>query len=141
MAEYGHYFTTGISRPYGAGIFITGWSPTNGPSIYLVEPSGLVYRYKAWAMGKNRQAAKTEIEKIADTLEPMEMGQMVKEAVRIIMTVRDEGSSKQKNQRIDIGWVGENTRGKHQVVDQAIVIDAEKWVADKLAEEDAAMED
>lgn len=30
----------------------------------MVEPSGLCYQYKAWAIGKHRQAAKTEIEKL-----------------------------------------------------------------------------
>jgi len=140
LAEYVHYFTTGISRPYGTGVFLTGWDENNS-SIYLIEPSGLVYRYKAWSVGKNRQAAKTEIEKIADQLDSLDMDQLVKEAVRIILTVRDDGAAKQKNQRIDVGWVGVNTHGKHMSVDPKVVADAEQWVADKLAEEDAAMDD
>jgi len=37
-------------------------------------------------VGKNRQAAKTEIEKIADQLDSLDMDQLVKEAVRIILT-------------------------------------------------------
>lgn len=29
-----------------------------GGKLFLVEPSGLCYEYKAWAVGKHRQAAK-----------------------------------------------------------------------------------
>lgn len=36
----------------------------NGSQLFLLEPSGLCYEYKAWAIGKHRQAAKTEIEKL-----------------------------------------------------------------------------
>lgn len=82
-----------------------------GPQIYLIEPSGLFYEYKAWAVGKHRQAAKTEIEKLK--LDSLSMQQLVKEAVRILITVRDE--SKDKNLRIEMGWVGKQTGGKHQV--------------------------
>ena len=79
--------------------------------MYLIEPSGLVYEYKAWAVGKHRQAAKTEIEKLK--LEDLDMQQLVKETVRILMTVRDEG--KEKTQRIEMGWVGAHTNGRHEV--------------------------
>nr|GEY39346.1 proteasome subunit alpha type-3 [Tanacetum cinerariifolium] len=36
----------------------------DGPQLYMVEPSGVSYRYFGAAIGKGRQAAKTEIEKL-----------------------------------------------------------------------------
>lgn len=78
----------------------------------MIEASGLYYKYKAWSCGKHQQAAKTEIEKLK--LEELGMDQLVKEAVKILMTVRDE--SKQKNQKIEMGWVGAKTNGKHEVI-------------------------
>lgn len=135
IAEYVHIFTLGISRPFGASVFLTAWDVKCGPQLFLIEPSGLCYEYRAWAIGKHRQAAKTEIEKLK--LEELSMDQLVKEAVRIIMTVRDE--SKDKNSRIEMGWVGEQTSGKHQTVPKSVVTEAEEWAKAKLEEED--MED
>lgn len=62
-------------------------------------------------MGKNRQAAKTEIEKL--NFSELTLEQAVKEAARILITVRDE--AKQKNQRIEMGWVGARTNERHEV--------------------------
>jgi|UniRef100_A0AC35GPD3 20S proteasome subunit alpha 7 len=132
LAEYVHIFTLGISRPFGASIFLTAYDQYRGPQIYLVEPSGLCYEYKAWSVGKHRQAAKTEIEKLK--LEELGMDDLVKEAARILLTVRDE--SKEKNLRIEMGWVGATTNGKHQVVPTEVVLEAERWAKAKLEEDD-----
>ncbi|VDM49648.1 unnamed protein product [Toxocara canis] len=112
LAEYVHIFTLGISRPFGASVFLTAWDKKNGSKLFLIEPSGLCYEYKAWAIGKHRQAAKTEIEKLK--LDDLTMEQLVREAARIILTVRDE--AKDKNLQIEMGWVGESTNGKHHTV-------------------------
>lgn len=72
-----------------------------------MEPSGLNYEYKAWSVGKHRQAAKVrcmmitlfwlftmsvlfqaEIEKLK--LDELDMKDLVREAARIIMAIRDE---------------------------------------------------
>uniref|UniRef100_F1LBE7 Proteasome subunit alpha type-3 n=1 Tax=Ascaris suum TaxID=6253 RepID=F1LBE7_ASCSU len=132
LAEYVHIFTLGISRPFGASVFLTAWDKKNGSQLFLIEPSGLCYEYKAWAIGKHRQAAKTEIEKLK--LEDLTTEQLVKEAARIIMTVRDE--AKDKNLQIEMGWVGENTNGKHHTVPAEIVKEAESWAKAKLEEDD-----
>jgi 20S proteasome subunit alpha 7 len=36
----------------------------DGPHLYMVEPSGVAWGYHACAIGKARQAAKTELEKL-----------------------------------------------------------------------------
>ncbi|KHN78091.1 Proteasome subunit alpha type-3 [Toxocara canis] len=132
LAEYVHIFTLGISRPFGASVFLTAWDKKNGSKLFLIEPSGLCYEYKAWAIGKHRQAAKTEIEKLK--LDDLTMEQLVREAARIILTVRDE--AKDKNLQIEMGWVGESTNGKHHTVPPEIVKEAESWAKAKLEEDD-----
>lgn len=131
LAEYVHIFTLGISRPYGSAVFLTAYEDES-PSIYLVEPSGQCYAYKAWAVGKHRQAAKTEIEKLS--LADLDTDQLVKEAVRILLTVRDESS--QKNQCIEVGWVGANTNGKYEVVSKEVVDAAEQWAKAQMEDDD-----
>ncbi|VDD86661.1 unnamed protein product [Enterobius vermicularis] len=130
VAEYVHIFTLGISRPFGASVFLTSWDVKSGPQLFLIEPSGLCYEYKAWAIGKHRQAAKTEIEKLK--LEELSMDQLVKAIICYL--VLDE--SKDKNLRIEMGWVGEKTEGKHQIIPKNVVAEAEQWAKAKLEEED-----
>ena len=41
------------------------------------------------------------------------MKDLVKEAAKIILAIRDE--NKDKDVQIEMGWVGEHTNGKHEV--------------------------
>lgn len=68
------------------------------------------FRYRAWSVGKHQQAAKTEIEKLK--LEELSTEQLLKEAIKILLTIRDDSKQKQK---IEVGWVGANTNGHYQV--------------------------
>jgi 20S proteasome subunit alpha 7 len=54
---------------------------TTGPKLYMVEPSGLYWGYHGTAIGKGRQVAKTEIEKL--NLEEMTCREAVKHAARM----------------------------------------------------------
>ena len=55
--------STGGSRSLGVGVILGGYD-RDGPQLYVVEPSGITYRYFAAAIGKGKQVAKTEIEKL-----------------------------------------------------------------------------
>ncbi|CAD6197459.1 unnamed protein product [Caenorhabditis auriculariae] len=132
VAEYIHIFTLGISRPFGASAFFSAWDKKKGGRLFLVEPSGLNYEYKAWAVGKHRQAAKAEIEKLK--LDQLDVQDLVREAARIIIAIRDE--NKDKDVQIEMGWVGENTNGKHEVVPDDVLSAAEDWANAKLEEDD-----
>ncbi|RCN35629.1 hypothetical protein ANCCAN_18498, partial [Ancylostoma caninum] len=109
-----------------------------GGKLFLVEPSGLCYEYKAWAVGKHRQAAKAEIEKLK--LEDFDMKDLVKEAARIIMAIRDENKVTyryiDKDVQIELGWVGKHTEGRHETVPNDVVAAAEEWARAKLDEDD-----
>eukprot|EP00249_Psilotum_nudum_P005537 c18979_g1_i1 orf=343-924(+) len=50
-------------RPFGSSAILGGYD-RDGPQLYVIEPSGVAYRYFGAAIGKGRQAAKTEIEKL-----------------------------------------------------------------------------
>lgn len=61
------------------------WDKLDGPMLYCLEPSGLNYGYHGCAIGKAKQAAKTEIEKLK--LKEMTCKNLVKEAAKIIYQV------------------------------------------------------
>ena len=67
-------------RPFGT-ISIMGLVDRDGPHLYMLEPSGAYWGYRACAAGKGRQVAKSELEKL--DMENMSTLQAVKEAARM----------------------------------------------------------
>ena len=57
----------------------------------MADPSGVCWRYKGVAIGKTRQAAKTEMEKIK--LGEINCDQAIKECMKVVHSVRDENQS------------------------------------------------
>lgn len=133
LAQYIHVYTLGILRPFGCCSFLCSWDAQYGPQLFMVDPAGLVYGYHGWAVGKHRQAAKTEIEKL--NLKDMGTEELTKEAARIILSVRDE--TKDKNFKLEMGWVGENTEDRFQSLPPDTLAAAEAWAKSKLEEDDS----
>ncbi|CBQ69558.1 probable PRE8-20S proteasome subunit Y7 (alpha2) [Sporisorium reilianum SRZ2] len=50
-------------RPFGVSLLVAGFDSARGPSLYQVDPSGSFFMWKASAIGKNMQNAKTFLEK------------------------------------------------------------------------------
>ena len=50
-------------RPFGIST-ILGGVDADGPQLFLIEPSGAHFGYRACAVGKGRALAKTELEKL-----------------------------------------------------------------------------
>lgn len=133
LSLYVHAHTLyGALRPFGVAVFLASWNKHDGPQMFMIEPSGLVYGYHGWAVGKGRQAAKTEIEKLK--LADMNCRDALKEAARIIHAVRDE--SKDKNVVLELSWVGEHTNGKHEIVPAKLAEEAEAYAKKALEEDD-----
>ena len=66
LGLYVHYYTLHASlRPFGSTALIAAYDEDlKSAQLYMVEPSGVSFRYFACAAGKGSQAAKTELEKI-----------------------------------------------------------------------------
>ena len=64
LAGFVHAYTMYWSvRPFGSAVLIAG-KDSDGPFMWMVEPSGLTYNYFGCAIGKGKQPAKVEIEKL-----------------------------------------------------------------------------
>lgn len=71
-------------RPFGASVLLA--HKLNGiSSLYMVDPSGLFHGYRGCAIGKGKQAAKNEIEKL--DLDSLSLRDAVKEAARMYVTL------------------------------------------------------
>ncbi|KFD56908.1 hypothetical protein M514_02165 [Trichuris suis] len=130
-AMYIHGYTLyGAFRPFGCFIFLSSWDKENGPQLYGIDPSGACYGYKAWSVGKNRLAAKAELEKLTCVDKPVR--ELAREAVRIMYGIRDE--TVDKYFVLEMSWVSEETNGKHMIVPSTFLKEAEMW-AKRLAQE------
>eukprot|EP00899_Mesostigma_viride_P001855 jgi/Mesvir1/11670/Mv00064-RA.1 len=122
MASYAHLFTLYWSyRPTGAAVLL-GVYDRDGPQLYMIDPSGVAHRYFGAALGKGRQAAKTEIERL--NLSEMTCREAVKALAKIIHSVHDE--AKDKAFELEMSWVCDESGRKHQKVPQHLIDEAER---------------
>ncbi|CAI8012697.1 Proteasome subunit alpha type-3 [Geodia barretti] len=137
MSSYMHVCTlySGI-RPFGCSLIFGSYSSSTGPQLFMTDPSGVSWGYKACAVGKAKQAAKTELEKLK--MSDMTLAELVKEATRIIYAVHDE--VKDKDFELELSWVGEATEGLHQLVPEDVKASAVDYAKDSLKESDSEEE-
>ncbi|XP_041352670.1 proteasome subunit alpha type-3-like [Gigantopelta aegis] len=137
VSMYVHAYTLYSSiRPFGVAV-ILGSYEEKGPQMYLIDPSGVSWGYYGCAVGKAKQAAKTEIEKLK--MKDMTMRELVKEVAKIIHIVHDE--VKDKTFELELSWVGEATGGVHQLVPPDVYAEAEKYAKEALEESDESDEE
>jgi len=133
LAYYMHAYTLySMVRPFGCSIILASWDKIDGPQLFMTDPAGLNYGYFGCAIGKHRQAAKTEIEKLK--LNEMTPEEMVKAAANIIYKVREE--AKDKLWQLEMSWVGTHTDGAHQLVPENLRQEAEAEAQRALLEDD-----
>ncbi|KAI0265177.1 20S proteasome subunit [Gloeopeniophorella convolvens] len=114
-------------RPFGCST-ILGCIDKNGPSIYVIEPSGVFHGYHGAAVGKGRQLAKTELEKLK--LSELTTREAVFEAARIIHLVHDD--AKEKEFELEMTWIGDETKGRHLPVPQDLFEEADRKAKEAL---------
>ncbi|GLH12331.1 Proteasome subunit alpha type-3 [Gryllus bimaculatus] len=120
VSMYMHAYTLySAVRPFGCSVIMGSY-----------EADGVSYGYYGCAIGKAKQAAKTEIEKLK--LADLSCKELVKEAARIIYMVHDE--LKDKQFELELSWVGQLSEGRHERVPPTVFAEAEKAAR-------AAMED
>jgi 20S proteasome subunit alpha 7 len=134
LASYVHLFTLYWSmRPYGVTAMLATYD-ADGPHLHVVEPSGNACQYFGTAVGKGRQAAKTEIEKLK--LDQLTCREAVNEAVKILYKIHDDDG---KPFEIEMSWVCDDSNRQHQHVPAELVAEAER--AAKAALDDDDMDD
>jgi len=137
VAMYMHAYTLySFVRPFGCSVIFSSYAD-KVPQMFMIEPSGICHGYFGCTIGKARQAAKTEIEKIK--MKEMPMRELVKEVAKIIYTVHDE--VKDKAFELELSWVGADTHGKHELVPADIMAEAERYAKAALEDSDASDED
>jgi len=124
------YTLNGYYRPFGCAIIVGGTNPdTKKSELWMADPSGVCWRYKAIAIGKTRQAAKTELEKVE--VGSLSVQQGIKECVKVVHAVRDENQA-HKQFVIDVSHVGATTDNRHKFIPDQVKTAAESWAQNEL---------
>ncbi|PKK74293.1 N-terminal nucleophile aminohydrolase [Rhizophagus irregularis] len=130
VGQYVQMYTLYSSvRPFGSSVII-GTVDKEGPQLYMIEPSGVYWGYHGCAIGKGKQVAKTEIEKLK--LSELSLREAVNAAAKIIYTVHDE--AKDKAFELELSWITSETK-RHEFVPKDIAEEAERLAKDSLNEE------
>uniref|UniRef100_A0A023GGX0 Proteasome subunit alpha type n=1 Tax=Amblyomma triste TaxID=251400 RepID=A0A023GGX0_AMBTT len=138
VALYMHAYTLySAVRPFGSSVLLGSYDSLDGPQLYCIDPSGTSWGYFGCAIGKARQAAKTEMEKL--NMKDLDCRQLIKEAARIIYVVHDE--VKDKNFELELSWVCKESDGKHEFVPKDVYHEAEAHAKTALEEESDSDDD
>jgi len=124
VAMYMHAYTLySALRPFGTSLLLGTWDKLDGAQLYCLDPSGLNYGYFGCSIGKAKQSAKTEIEKIK--FREMSCKELINEAAKIIYIVHDE--IKDKAFELELSWIGQHTEGRHEIVPESVFKEAEEY--------------
>lgn len=128
LGQFMHLHTCyGGYRPFGVGLLVAAYDEQDKkPYLHLIKPSGENFRYFGAALGKNQQAAKTEIEKL--NLKKMTVKEGLEAIAFIIRLIREE--PRDKPYEFEASWICEATGWKHELVPAEV-----RAAADKAAKE------
>jgi 20S proteasome subunit alpha 7 len=140
LGEYMHYFTLHSSlRAFGAACVIGGYdSETKQTGLYMVEPNGCAFAYYGVAVGKGKQAAKTELEKLNLHKEPCTTETAVRHIAKILTLLHHENKDNSgKPLALEMSWICAESGYKHVGVPKDKIAEAQKWATEQLdADED-----
>lgn len=122
-------------RPYGCSVLLAHYDKLGKPGLWLIQPSGVVHKYFASAIGKHKQAAKSELEKINFT--EITCREAVKKIAAIIYKLHDD--IKEKAFELEMTWICDESDRKHTRIPADLL--AEAVTAAKDAKRLAEMDD
>lgn len=108
------YTCYGSVRPFGCAVLMGNVDKeTKKPSVFCVEPTGMAFKYVGTAVGKGKQAAKTEIEKMYANNPELTCEQALLQVAKIIHKVHDE---KDKDFELEMSWICPASNYQHAQV-------------------------
>ncbi|XP_041055626.1 proteasome subunit alpha type-3-like [Carcharodon carcharias] len=118
-------------RPFGSSFIMGSYGKDNGAQMYVIDPSAVLHGYWGCAIGKAKEEANTEIEKLQ--MKDMTCREVFKEAAKIIYIVH--GEVKAKSFELELSWVEEITKGRHELVPKDIKGAPEKYAKESLEQD------
>lgn len=117
-------------RPFGVATIIGGYDE-DGPQLYMIEPSGTSWGYRGTAVGRGRQTALNELEKL--DFASLSAEDAVKEAARIIYVAHED--NKDKDFQLEISWATAGTDGRHEEIPASLLETAVQYAEESFDDE------
>ncbi len=100
LASYVHVFNLyWYVRPFGVVTLLATYDAEEGPALWVVEPSGAARRHRGAAVGKGRQTARNELEKLDYT------ALTCREAVAALARALHAAHDEEKGFELEMAWV------------------------------------
>lgn len=130
VASFVHVFNLyWYVRPFGVCTLLAAFDH-NGPQLYMVDPAGTMHKYYATAVGKGRQAAKNELEKLK--MQDMTCKEAVFAAAKILHQVHDE----EKGFELEVAVISTETGKVFKRIPKEELAEAEKAAKEAIEAED-----
>lgn len=105
------YTLYGSIRPFGCALLLGCVDKdTKAPSLFCIDPSGMCFKYTGTAVGKGKQAAKTEIEKLFANKPDLTCEEALVYVAKVIHKVHDE---KDKDFELEASWICPQSNYQH----------------------------
>jgi 20S proteasome subunit alpha 7 len=121
-------------RPFGCSVLLGCVDEdTKKPSLFCAEPSGLVHKYTGAAIGKGKQAAKTELEKLMAQPD-LKCDTALTDVAKILHKIHDE---KGGDFELELSWICPQSKYQMALVPDELAKAAETEAKRRIeAEED-----
>lgn len=108
IAQYMHLHTMyGGYRPFGLGVLVAGYDDLAKKAfLHMINTAGVTYRFYGAAVGKGRQSATTELEKL--NLDQLTCIEALEQLAAIVLLLREE--PKDKPFVLEAGWLLDETK-------------------------------
>lgn len=122
-------------RPFGCSALLGCVDKeTKEPSLFCCEPTGIVNKYRGTAVGKGKQAAKTEIEKLLALPELVTCKQALPLIAKILHKIHDE---KDRDFEFEAAWICPESNYEHTLISADVLKVAEDEAKKLIEAEDA----
>mmetsp|Transcript_34895 Transcript_34895/g.31418 ORF Transcript_34895/g.31418 Transcript_34895/m.31418 type:complete len:146 (+) Transcript_34895:342-779(+) len=133
VALYFHHNTLlHYERPYGCVAIFAGYDEADGYSLRMVEPSGLCLGYYGCSAGKGKQIAKSHLDKT--NFKDMTCKEALKLVAKMLHRAHDE--QKGKKLELEISWVCEASKNKHELIPKDLLEKADQEAQDEIEKEE-----
>uniref|UniRef100_A0A7S1XC26 Proteasome subunit alpha type n=1 Tax=Compsopogon caeruleus TaxID=31354 RepID=A0A7S1XC26_9RHOD len=138
LAMWVHMYTMRVwIRPFGCSVLIASYEETEGPRLYMIEPSGMCYRYYGCAVGKGKTASKTQLEKF--DFAQLSARDAIKELAKILLDAHDDAGD--KSYEVEMLWVCDESGKKSQMVPKDLVEEATRLAKEARQRDDEDMDE
>jgi 20S proteasome subunit alpha 7 len=107
-------------RPFGCGVIVGNMEKDKAPSLHMMDPSGTCYEFYHCAMGKGKQVANTEMDKI--DLKNINCADAVYTMAKILHKSHEE--SREKKYELEMTWICPQSGFAHQHVPKELLKEA-----------------